>query len=158
MSCFGFAQTSLLMIWLWPALSLLTVSKGEGGIPEFRGELFWPLCGSFYAALLAFTNRICLNDDVPQVFQTPDLLSGQLQPVAAQQPEIPQTAVQAPLQPTPASTQAPPQAAPPTSVRQLHPPDLHFLDRALFKCNPFHLCDSRWRQETPRPPLVWYWG
>lgn len=51
-----------------------------------------------------------------EVFQTPELLGSQLQPLAARQPEIPQAAVQAPLQPAPASTQAPPQAASPTSV------------------------------------------
>lgn len=81
---------------------------------------------------MTFTGRICLNDDVLQVFQTPDLLGAQLQPVAARQPEIPQAALQAPLQPTPANTQVPPQAASPTSVRQLHPSDLHFLYRDLF--------------------------
>lgn len=157
MSCLCFAQTASLMIWFWPVVCLLTVSKGEGGITEFRGEVFWPLCSSLYVVLLTFTSRICLNDDVLQVFQTPDLLGGQLQPVAARQPEIPQAAVQALQQPTLANTQAPPQAASPTSVRQLHPSDHHLLYRGLFKLNPFHLCDSRWRQETPRPPLVWYW-
>ncbi|CAG04258.1 unnamed protein product, partial [Tetraodon nigroviridis] len=49
-----------------------------------------------------------------EVFQTPDLLGGQLQPGAAPQPELPQAALQAPLQPTPANAQAPAQAASPT--------------------------------------------
>ncbi|XP_056869740.1 serine/threonine-protein kinase OSR1b isoform X4 [Takifugu flavidus] len=47
-----------------------------------------------------------------EVFQTPDLLGSQLQPVAARQPELPQ----APLQPTPVNTHAPPQAVSPTSA------------------------------------------
>lgn len=46
-----------------------------------------------------------------EVFQTPEPLSTQLQPVAAGQAELPQAAGQVPLQPTPVNTQSTAQAA-----------------------------------------------
>lgn len=49
-----------------------------------------------------------------QVFQTPEPLTSQLQPVAAGQAELPQAAGQVPLQPTPVNTQSTAQAASPT--------------------------------------------
>ncbi|XP_070708832.1 serine/threonine-protein kinase OSR1b [Pempheris klunzingeri] len=49
-----------------------------------------------------------------EVFQTPEPLTSQLQPVAAGQAELPQAAGQAPLQPTPVNTQSTAQAASPT--------------------------------------------
>ncbi|KAM9337669.1 serine/threonine-protein kinase OSR1b isoform 4-T4 [Symphorus nematophorus] len=49
-----------------------------------------------------------------EVFQTPEPLSSQLQPVTAGQAELPQAAGQVPLQPTPVSTQSTAQAASPT--------------------------------------------
>uniref|UniRef100_H2V6C9 Serine/threonine-protein kinase OSR1 n=1 Tax=Takifugu rubripes TaxID=31033 RepID=H2V6C9_TAKRU len=64
------------------------------------------------AAVAASRSRIDPNHHLRQVFQTPDLLGSQLQPVAARQPELPQ----APLQPTPVNTHAPPQAVSPTSI------------------------------------------
>lgn len=48
-----------------------------------------------------------------QVFQTPEPLSSQVQPVAAGQAELPQAAGQVPLQPTPVNTQSTAQAASP---------------------------------------------
>ena len=51
---------------------------------------------------------------LPQVFQTPEPLCSQLQPVAAGQAELPLAAGQVPLQPTPVSTQSTAQAASPT--------------------------------------------
>uniref|UniRef100_A0A3Q1CVI4 Serine/threonine-protein kinase OSR1 n=2 Tax=Amphiprion ocellaris TaxID=80972 RepID=A0A3Q1CVI4_AMPOC len=49
-----------------------------------------------------------------EVFQTPEPLSSQLQPMAAGQAELPQAAGQVPLQPTPVNTQSTAQAASPT--------------------------------------------
>ncbi|XP_041817289.1 serine/threonine-protein kinase OSR1b isoform X1 [Chelmon rostratus] len=48
-----------------------------------------------------------------EVFQTPEPLSSQVQPVAAGQAELPQAAGQVPLQPTPVNTQSTAQAASP---------------------------------------------
>uniref|UniRef100_A0A3B5AXE5 Serine/threonine-protein kinase OSR1 n=1 Tax=Stegastes partitus TaxID=144197 RepID=A0A3B5AXE5_9TELE len=55
-----------------------------------------------------------LNPFLRQVFQTPEPLSSQLQPMAAGQAELPQAAGQVPLQPTPVNTQSTAQAASPT--------------------------------------------
>ncbi|XP_033494718.1 serine/threonine-protein kinase OSR1b [Epinephelus lanceolatus] len=49
-----------------------------------------------------------------EVFQTPEPLSSQLQPMAAGQAELPQAAGQIPLQPTPVNTQPTAQATSPT--------------------------------------------
>uniref|UniRef100_A0A665UKW8 Serine/threonine-protein kinase OSR1 n=1 Tax=Echeneis naucrates TaxID=173247 RepID=A0A665UKW8_ECHNA len=65
-----------------------------------------------------------------RVFQTPEPLSSQLQPMTAGQAELPQAVGQAPLQPTQVSTHSTAQAASPTSVcftDQLDPSDLFFF-------------------------------
>uniref|UniRef100_A0A665UMR4 Serine/threonine-protein kinase OSR1 n=1 Tax=Echeneis naucrates TaxID=173247 RepID=A0A665UMR4_ECHNA len=64
-----------------------------------------------------------------RVFQTPEPLSSQLQPMTAGQAELPQAVGQAPLQPTQVSTHSTAQAASPTSgvPAALDPSDLFFF-------------------------------